>query len=71
MSDVSSGFDSDEQLGDDDKPYMTLGYANGPGYYDHRTADGSLDTEQPRMDLTNATDEISTRLVVNYTYTFI
>ena len=40
------------QSGDDNKKYATLQYANGPGYYFHRTADGTLDTEQPRINQT-------------------
>lgn len=50
---VSCTVYDDSMMGDDDKPYATLSYANGPGYYDHRTLDDSLDTETERVDLTD------------------
>ncbi|KAK2166860.1 hypothetical protein LSH36_34g03074 [Paralvinella palmiformis] len=37
----------------DDKPYLTLGYVNGPGFLIHRTQNLSLDTEIPRKNLTD------------------
>jgi len=37
------------ELGDDGKPYLTLSYANGPGFNNHRMVNGS---EIPRIDLT-------------------
>ena len=39
-------------VADDDKPYTSAGYTNGPGYLDHRTFNGSEDQWQPRMNLT-------------------
>ena len=45
------GYDPVNSIGDDDKPYTVLGYGNGPGYYDHKTYNGSLDDEIPRKDI--------------------
>ena len=53
-------YDTSSQYGDDDKPYATLGYANGPGYRYHRTEGGRLENEMPRRDLEPLQDFMST-----------
>ena len=50
-------FDAEEQMGRDGKPYMTLAYTNGPGYFNHRTANGSLSSEQPRRNISSIDGE--------------
>ena len=60
---LSSGFDPEVQIGDDGKFYATLSYANGPGFLYHRTANGSLATEQPRKALVENTNETRMQLV--------
>ena len=40
-------------IGADNKPFTVLSYANGPGYYDHRTYNGSLENEIPRKNITD------------------
>ena len=51
-----SGWDTDWNIwgqdGDDGVPYTTLQYSNGPGYYVHRTEDGTLDKQIPRKNMT-------------------
>ena len=53
---ISSGLVVDTNnvitLATDGKPYLIIGYANGPGYGYHRTEDGE---EVPRDDLSNTT----------------
>ena len=42
----------------DDLPWETLTYCNGPGYLVHRTEDGTLETEQRRMNLSEVDKEM-------------
>ena len=42
-------------VADDDKPYTTLGYTNGPGYDIHRRDEQG--NEIPRINLTMFTEE--------------
>ena len=49
-------------MGDDGKPYVTLSYANGPGYYSTFDANGN------RIDLTNV--DTSTFNYTSYTSIF-
>ena len=55
---VGSTIENDEewQIGDDGKPYATLGYTNGPGYRVHRTQNGLLTEEIPRRNLSSMKD---------------
>jgi len=43
---------TDTSTGDDGKPFLQLHYANGPGFYPHRSSDGTVSgVEQPRLNL--------------------
>ena len=46
-----AGYDPDNMIADDGKPYSMLAYANGPGYYFHRTANLSLSEETTRKNI--------------------
>ena len=53
-------------VADDNKPYTSAGYTNGPGYLDHRTSEGQW---QPRMNLTDV-DVSECTLTVNLSMKF-
>ena len=55
----SSEWDEEKNIADDDKPFATLSYANGPGFYTHRTNLTERE-EKPRRDLTPLRDEMRT-----------
>ena len=50
-------YDEDRNIGLDDKPWLTLGYTNGPGFYRHRV-NVTGGEEMTRRDLSDSQDEM-------------